>query len=289
MRAGPLAITRGAPGQLRHLDRMEGTDDVKPPVVILCGGKGTRLSEETGARPKPMVEIGRRPIVWHIMKHYAYYGFDRFVLALGYRGDQIKTYFYNYRITGSDFTITLDPSVEPEIHGRPQAESWQITCVDTGEDTLKGGRIKRLKAFIGDADRFHLTYGDGVADIDIAALDAFHIAHDGLGTVSAVRPPSRFGEMVIEGDRVRRFEEKPQLASGFINGGYFVFDRAFLDYLSPDEDCDLEFGALQKLAEDGALRVRPHEGFWQCMDTARERDYLEALWARGEAPWRVWE
>ncbi len=262
---------------------------MRPPVVILCGGKGTRISEETDVRPKPMVEIGRRPILWHIMKHYSHHGFDRFVLALGYRGDQIKTYFYHYRITAADFTITLDPAVEPEVHGRTGSESWRITCVDTGEDTLKGGRVKRLEQYLGDADRFHLTYGDGVSDMDLSALDDFHLAHGDVGTVSAVRPPSRFGEMVIEGDRVRHFEEKPQLTSGLINGGFFVFSRSFLDRLTPDDGCDLEFGALQTLADEGGLRVREHSGFWQCMDTVRERDYLERLWETGEAPWKVWE
>ncbi|TLM64556.1 MAG: glucose-1-phosphate cytidylyltransferase [Actinobacteria bacterium] len=201
----------------------------------------------------------------------------------------MKEYFYHYRITGSDFTVTLDPTVEPEIHTPAESEPWVITCVDTGEDTLKGGRVKRLEPYLADADRFHLTYGDGVSDIDVAALDAFHAGHDGEGTVSAVRPPSRFGEMVIEGDRVRHFEEKPQLTSGLINGGFFVFDRSFLGRLTDAEDCDLEFGALQDLAEEGGLRVRVHDGFWQCMDTARERDYLEGLWIKGQAPWKVWE
>lgn len=259
-----------------------------PPVVILCGGKGTRLREETDVRPKPMVEIGGRPILWHIMKGYARHGFNRFVLALGYKGEQIKSYFYHYRVTASDFTITLRPDVEPEIHSYATEDAWEVTCVDTGDETLKGGRIKRLERFL-DADRFHLTYGDGVSDIDIAALDAYHTGHDSTGTVTAVRPPSRFGEMVIEGDFVRHFEEKPQLGSGYINGGFFVFDRAFLDRLTPDADCDLEFGALDGLAADGGLRVHRHDGFWQCMDTVRERDYLERLWAEGQAPWKTWE
>jgi len=260
---------------------------VKPPVVILCGGKGTRLREETGIRPKPMVEIGGKPILWHIMKHYSHYGFDRFILALGYRGDYIKNWFYHYRIAASDFTITLDPSAEPKIHGTADKDAWEITCVDTGEETLKGGRIKRLEPFI-DSGRFHLTYGDGVSDIDIAALDDYHTSHDSLGTVSAVRPPSRFGEMIIDGDLVKCFEEKSQLASGIINGGYFVFDRGFLDYLTPAIDCDLEFGALQHLASGGQLRARRHDGFWQCMDNVRERDYLDSLWSENRAPWKVW-
>lgn len=259
---------------------------MKPPVVILCGGKGTRLSEETVARPKPMVEIGGKPILWHIMKHYSAHGHNRFVLALGYKGDYIKSWFYHYRLAGTDFTMTLDPDVAPVIHGGG-IEPWEITCVDTGEDTLKGGRIKRLEEFLTD-DVFHLTYGDGVSNVDLTALEAFHRGHGATGTVTGVRPPSRFGEMLLDGDVVRSFEEKPQLGSGTINGGYFVLDRSFLGHLSADEDCDFEFGPLQKLAADGQLRVHRHDGFWQCMDTARERDYLEGLWADGSAPWKVW-
>ena len=205
---------------------------MKPPVVILCGGKGTRLREETEIRPKPMVEIGGKPILWHVMKHYSHYGYNRFVLALGYKGDYIKNWFYNYRIAAADFTITLDPNVDPEVHGGGKIDPWEITCVDTGEETLKGGRIKRLADHLTD-DVFHLTYGDGVATVDIAALEEFHRSHDGMGTVSGVRPPSRFGELSIEGDKVVQFEEKPQLGTGVINGGYMVLDREFLDYLTP--------------------------------------------------------
>jgi glucose-1-phosphate cytidylyltransferase len=260
---------------------------LKPPVVILCGGKGTRLAEETVIRPKPMVEIGGKPILWHIMKHYSAQGFDHFVLALGYKADFIKNWFFHYRLTSSDFTITLDPDVPPVVHEGTQPDSWEITCVDTGEDTLKGGRIKRLESHLED-DVFMMTYGDGVADVDLDALLEFHRSHDGIATVTGVRPPSRFGEMLLDGDRVMSFEEKPQLAAGVINGGYFVFDRAFLDYLTSDESCDLEFGALQQVAADGGLRIFRHDGFWQCMDNVRERDYLEALWDAGEAPWKVW-
>jgi len=234
-----------------------------------------------------MVEIGGKPMLWHIMKTYASHGFDEFVLALGYKGDYIKDWFYHYRLTSNDFTITLDPGVDPVIHGSNQLDPWTITCVDTGEDTLKGGRIKRLEEHL-DGDVFMLTYGDGVADVDITKLLEFHNSHDAIATVTGVRPPSRFGEMLLDGDVVRSFEEKPQLASGVINGGYFVFDRAFLDYLAPAQDCDLEFGALQRLAAEGGLRVFRHEGFWQCMDNVRERDYLDALWSSGEAPWKVW-
>ncbi len=256
-------------------------------VVILCGGKGTRLAEETMVRPKPMVEIGGKPILWHIMKNYSAQGFDEFVLALGYKADYIKSWFHQYRLTASDFTITLDPGVDPVIHGGDVIDPWTITCVDTGEETLKGGRIARLAEHL-DGDRFMLTYGDGLADIDIRALLEFHQSHGKLGTVTGVRPPSRFGEMVLDGDKVRSFEEKPQLASGVINGGFFVFDPGFLDYLTTDEACDLEFGALQRLAADDELRVYRHDGFWQPMDNVRERDNLERLWTDGSAPWKAW-
>ncbi len=254
------------------------------PVVILCGGRGTRLREETEIKPKPMVEIGGRPILWHIMRCYSYYGFRRFVLPLGYRGELIKNYFYNYRISSNDFTLTLDPGHPIRFHPREDVHEWEITCVDTGLETLKGGRVKRLEPFL-DADRFHLTYGDGVSDVNIANLDKCHCSHDAIGTVTAVRPPSRFGELVIDGDTVESFVEKPQLESGFINGGFFVFDRKFLDYLTPDEDCDLEFGVLQKLSKAGELKVNRHTGFWQCMDNIREKEYLDKLWNSGNAPW----
>ncbi|TLM78026.1 MAG: glucose-1-phosphate cytidylyltransferase [Actinobacteria bacterium] len=258
-------------------------------VVILCGGKGTRLAEETGLRPKPMVEVGGMPLLWHIMKHYAAAGHTRFVLALGYKGDYIKSWFLHYRMAGSDLTITLDPKVEPVVHGGA-AEPWEVVLVDTGEESLKGARIKRLASHLT-GDRFHVTYGDGVGDVDIAALEASHVASGATGTITGVRPPSRFGELAIEGDRVVRFEEKPQLAEGgsYINGGFMVFERAFLDRLTTDESCDLEFGALQDLAADGGLGVWRHDGFWQCMDTVRDRDYLERRWAAGDAPWKTWE
>lgn len=256
-------------------------------VVILCGGKGTRLAEETSIRPKPMVEIGGRPILWHIMKSYGAAGFNEFVLALGYKADYIKDWFHHYRLTAADFTITLDPGVDPVIHGGPQPEPWTVTLVDTGEDTLKGARIARVAEHLG-GERFMVTYGDGLADVDLQKVLAFHEAHGKLGTVTGVRPPSRFGEMVLDGDRVVSFEEKPQLATGLINGGYFVFEPGFLDYLTTDEDCDLEFGALQRLAEDGEMHMYRHDGFWQCMDNVRERDYLEGLWRDGKAPWKAW-
>lgn len=210
-------------------------------VIILCGGKGTRLSEETELKPKPMVEIGDMPILWHIMKIYSYYGFKRFILALGYKGDHIKQYFYNYRITRSDFRLVLNPQTEAEYLGNSDEMDWDITFVDTGQDTLKGGRIKRIEKYI-ESDLFHLTYGDGVCNIDLKKLVAFHKSHGYIGTVSAVHPPSRFGEMVLEGESVLEFEEKPQTDRGYINGGFFVFDKEMLSYLTDNENCDFEFG-----------------------------------------------
>ena len=259
---------------------------MKPPVVILCGGKGTRLGEETASRPKPMVEIGGRPILWHIMKIYSHYGFQRFILALGYRGDDIKSYFYNFRVTSSDFTLDMKPEGLLEYHNRSDESSWEITFVDTGLNTLKGGRIKRLEPYI-EGDLFHLTYGDGVGNIDIDALQRFHLSHDRIGTLTAVRPPSRFGEILLEGDSVLSFTEKPQLHTGYINGGFFVFDRAFLERLSTDEDCDFEFGPLEVLAEEGGLKAYKHDEFWQCMDNVREKDYLNKLWDDRQAPWNL--
>ena len=241
--------------------KLNGTTD----VVILCGGMGTRLREETDIKPKPMVEIGGKPILWHIMKHYSQHGLSRFVLALGYKGDLVKEYF-----------------------SRPQDEKWEVVCVDTGPDTLKGGRVKRLEPHIK-SNRFHLTYGDGVSDIDLSGLESFHRKTGKTGTVSAVRPPSRFGELLIDGDMVKEFEEKPQLTTGHINGGYFIFEKRFLDYLTTDEKCDLEFGALQKLAREGELSAYKHEGYWQCMDNVRDMEYLNKLWQGDNPPWKTWK
>lgn len=256
-------------------------------VIILCGGKGSRLSEETVLKPKPMIEIGGKPILWHIMKHYSYYGYHRFILALGYKGEYVKNYFYNYRIFSNDFTIEMHPEKEPQIHGLSDESHWEITLVDTGLNTLKGGRIKRLERYVK-SDNFHLTYGDGISSVNLSELEEFHIKHGKIGTVTGVHPPSRFGEMVIEGDNVIYFEEKPQLSTGIINGGFFVFNRKFFDYLTSDDKCDFEFGPLQKIASEKELKVFKHDGFWQCMDTIRERNYLNSLWESGAPPWKVW-
>jgi len=257
-------------------------------VVILCGGKGTRLSEETVEKPKPMVEIAGKPILWHIMKHYSHLGCHRFILALGYKSEYIKNYFYNYRLFSSDFTLDMHPQKDPLIHAVGQESHWEITFVDTGLNTLKGGRIKRIEKYLL-SDVFHLTYGDGVSNVDINALERFHEAHGKIGTITGVHPPSRFGEMIIDGDTVRRFEEKPQLSAGIINGGFFVFDRRVFSYLDAGEGCDFEFGPLQRIADDGQLKAYKYDGFWQCMDTVRDRDYLNRLWETGNPPWKTWE
>jgi glucose-1-phosphate cytidylyltransferase len=258
-------------------------------VLILCGGKGTRLSEETENKPKPMVEIGGMPILWHIMKIYSHYGYNRFILALGYKGDQIKQYFYNYRITGADFSLKLDPTHDVEYLNHATEKHWEIVFVDTGEETLKGGRIKRLEKYIK-TDQFHLTYGDGIGDINIDKLVDFHNSHGCIGTVTAVRPPSRFGELNIGDDNtILSLEEKPQMGKGLINGGFFVFDKSMLSYLTEDENCDFEFGPLQQIAETGQLKAYKHDGFWQCMDNVRERDYLDKHVKNNTAPWLIWE
>lgn len=257
-------------------------------VVILCGGKGTRLSEETSLKPKPMVEIGGKPILWHIMKHYSHYGYHRFILALGYKAEYIKSYFYNLRLLASDFTLTMHPEALPCFHCVINESHWEITFVDTGLNTLKGARIKRIEKYV-QSDIFHLTYGDGVSSVDVSELERFHCKHGKTGTVTGVHPPSRFGEMILAGDTVVHFEEKPQLSTGIINGGFFVFNRKIFDYLSVNDLCDFEFGPLQSLASNGELNVYRYDGFWQCMDTIRDRDYLNKLWDSGSPPWKTWE
>lgn len=256
-------------------------------VVILCGGKGSRLSEETVTKPKPMVEIGDMPILWHIMKIYSSFGYNRFILALGYKASFIKEYFYNFRISQSDFSLNLNPETQPVFFNKPVDTDWDITFVDTGLETLKGGRIKRLEKYIK-SDSFHLTYGDGVSDINISELVKFHRSHDVMGTVTAVHPPSRFGEMVIDDESVTNFDEKPQMHTGYINGGFFIFDKKVLEYLTPDEDCDFEFGPLQEIVKNKQLKAFKHNGFWQPMDNIRERNFLDNLVRTNKAPWIKW-
>jgi len=256
-------------------------------VVILAGGMGTRLREETEYRPKPMVEIGGKPILWHIMKRYASYGLTEFVICLGYKGEIIKEYFYHYELLNNDFTIEFGEQKQVTIHNHHPEQGWRMTLADTGDQALKGARLKRIERYI-DGDVFMMTYGDGVANIDLAALFAFHRRHGKLATVTGVNPAARFGELKIHGDRVERFREKPTNETGFISGGFFVFQRAIFDYLVDDDRCDLEVGPLDELALAGELMVYKHPGFWACMDTLRDVEYLNALWQQGQAAWKCW-
>ena len=259
-------------------------------AIILCGGQGTRLREQTEARPKPMVEIGGRPILWHIMKSYAHYGITDFVLCLGYKGDMIKDYFLNYEVRNSDCTITLGASIPVEIHYRQHDEDgWRVTLADTGEDTMTGARIKRASRFLEPDDQlFCVTYGDGLIDVDMGNALEFHRSHKGLATITGVRPPSRFGELRHDHGRALCFSEKPQVSDGLINGGYFILGRPFLDYLSEDRGCVLEGEPLETCVKQGLLYVYEHRGNWQCMDTYRDWLQLDQLWNSGKAFWKVW-
>ena len=256
-------------------------------VVILCGGLGTRLREETEFRPKPMVEIGGKPILWHTMKIYTHYGYKDFILCLGYKGEIIKEYFYNYELINNDFTIELGDDRDIEIHSDHGEKGWRITLADTGDKALKGARLKRVEKYI-DGDQFMMTYGDGVANIDIHSLLVFHRTHGKLATVTGISPASRFGELKIKGNQVESFSEKPRTSSGLINGGFFVFEKGIFDYLSANDNCDLEIGPLEEIARKGQLMVYKHRGFWACMDTLRDMDYLNKLWSENKAFWKVW-
>lgn len=255
-------------------------------VVILAGGRGSRLAEETSVRPKPMVEIGGQPMLWHIMNIYAAAGITDFTIALGYLGEVIKEYFLHFHAINNDLSIDLG-SGETTIRRRDEGLDWQVDLVDTGSATMTGGRIKRLDGQLGDGDTFLLTYGDGVADVDVAAAVDFHRSHGRLATVTAVRPPARFGGLGLEGDRVTAFAEKPQAGGGWINGGFFVLDRRVLRYIDGDESI-FEREPLERLAADGQLMAFKHDGFWQPMDTLREKQMLDEMWRRGDAPWKVW-
>jgi glucose-1-phosphate cytidylyltransferase len=257
--------------------------DARIPVVILCGGFGTRLSEQTEVRPKPLVEIGGRPILWHIMKHYARYGFTEFVLALGYKGDLIKRYFLDYHAVGRDLTISLvDGQVVPINNS---VEPWTVHLVDTGEATLTGGRLRQLQPLVGNGT-FMLTYGDGVGNVCLDQLLAFHRSRGGLATLTAVRPPARFGALEFDGDQIRHFKEKSTLHEGWINGGFFVVEPRALTYIK--DDVMWEHAPMETLAAEGHLFAYRHEDFWQCMDTLRDLRYLEGLWDAGRAPWKTW-
>lgn len=256
-------------------------------VVILCGGFGTRLREETVFRPKPMVQIGERPILWHIMKYYASFGHREFVLSLGYKGDLIKEYFWRYELMNNDVTLELGKPESVHIHQAHEEAGWKITLAHTGLEALKGARLLRVQRHVK-GDTFLMTYGDGVSDVNLDELVAFHRSHGRLATVTGINPTSRFGELRMEGSEVRSFAEKPQVANSLVNGGYFVFDRRVFDYLEDKDSCDLEVGALEQIARDGQLMAWKHLGNWACMDTERDRTYLEKLWGTGAAFWKRW-
>lgn len=265
---------------------MNKAENIK--VVILCGGRGTRLREETEIRPKPLVEIGSRPILWHIMKIYSHYGFKDFVLCLGYKGELIKEYFLNYEAMNNDFTINLGNRSNIIFHNSHLEKDWNVTLVDTGLLTQTGSRIKKIEEHIS-ADTFMVTYGDGLGNIDILKLLDFHEKNKGIGTLTGVHPSSRFGELLVKEKRVVKFNEKPLVSQGFINGGFFIFNKKFFRYLESNESCVLEHEPLGRLSAEGELAVYKHDGFWQCMDTQRELDILNELWKRGKAPWKVWK
>jgi glucose-1-phosphate cytidylyltransferase len=254
-------------------------------LIILAGGLGTRISEETSSRPKPMVEIGGKPILWHILKIYSSHGINDFIICCGYKGYMIKEYFANYFLHMSDITFDMANN-KMEVHQR-NAESWKVTLVDTGEDTMTGGRLKRVSEYVKNEESFCLTYGDGVSDVNITELIAFHKSQNVKATLTATIPPGRFGALDIKGHMVKSFREKPQGDGSMINGGFFVLSPHVLDYLVNDQTI-WEREPLERLAEDGDLAAFKHSGFWQPMDTLRDKQYLEQLWQSGEAPWKVW-
>lgn len=253
-------------------------------VVILAGGLGTRLSEETTLKPKPMVEIGGNPILWHIMKHYSSFGFNEFVICLGYRGYCVKEYFSNYFLHNSDVTFDLRNN-KLAVHSN-EAESWQVTLIDTGLNTMTGGRLKRIAPHI-DSENFCLTYGDGLSNINISSLVSFHEKHGKLATITSVQPPGRFGSLEVEENRVVGFTEKPHGEGGWINGGFFVLNKKVFELIE-DDTTVWEQEPLRGLSQNGQLMAYFHKGFWQPMDTLREKYYLEKLWNSGEAPWKMW-
>jgi glucose-1-phosphate cytidylyltransferase len=256
-------------------------------VVIFCGGLGTRLREETEFRPKPMVPVGERPILWHIMKIYAHYGHRDFILCLGYKGEVIKEYFRNYQWNTSDVTLQLGARPQVKYHNRHDEEDWKVTLVDTGQATMTGGRLKRVLPFI-EEDTFLLTYGDGVTDSNIQKSIAVHKAQKKLVTITAVQPAGRFGDLKLRGGVVEGFNEKAEKEKGFINGGFFVMNKRIGKYLT-DDQCILEQEPMNRLAAEGQIAAHIHTGFWQCMDTFREQQLLTNLWNSGKAPWKVWQ
>ena len=259
------------------------------PVAILCGGKGTRLREETEFRPKPIINVGEKPIIWHIMKTYAHYGFKDFFLCLGYKGEIIRDYFFNYDWNHSDVKLELGSKKVTKLENNHDEEDWRIWLIDTGQETMTGGRLKRLSSYMEKtgSDIFLATYGDGVCNVNIAEVVAFHRSHGKLATMTAVRPASRFGELMIEDDLVTSFNEKPAISEGWINGGYFVLDRKVLDFIEGDSTV-FEAQPLKILSDMGELAVYQHDGFWQCMDTYRELELLNNLYNSGKAQWKIW-
>lgn len=259
------------------------------PVVILCGGMGTRLREASEKLPKPLVDIGGKPILWHVMKTYSHYGFRRFILCLGYKSELIRRYFLDYREHANDFTLSLAEDAAPKWHSSGVVEDWEITFVDTGLLSGTGARVRRVRDYL-DTDVFMLTYGDGIGAVDLDQVLRAHREGGRIGTVTGVHPASRYGEMHVEGDRVSEFNEKPTLATGWVSGGFFAFNREMVDtYLDDDPGLLLEHAPLRRLAADGQLTINPHEGFWMGMDTFRDWTELNQRWDSGDAPWKVWE
>lgn len=256
-------------------------------VIILAGGYGTRLGEMTKDIPKPMALIGDKPIIWHIMKIYSHYGYNDFILSLGYKHQLIKEFFCHYDTHTNDFAVNLGTNKIENLNTHNEV-NWRVMLVNTGLNTLKGARIKRLEKYLDD-DLTMCTYGDGVADINIKALVEFHKSHGKMVTITGVRPPSRFGEVTTAGDKVLSFSEKPQSSTGLINGGFIIFDNRLLGYLSEDENCDLEYGAFEKIAKEGELMVYRHTGQWECVDTERDFKHLNKIWEANEAFWKVWK
>lgn len=263
-------------------------DPSKVPVFVLCGGFGTRLKEETELRPKPMIPVGNHPILWHIMQTYSHYGFRRFVLCLGYKAEVIKSYFLSYASLNSDFSVNLRKN-EVTVHSVDHDQDWDVTLAFTGDRAMTGSRVAQAaERYLGQAEHFAVTYGDGLTDADLGRELAFHLEHGRVGTVLAARLPSRFGELKLDGTLVTHFEEKPEAVDSYINGGYFLFRRQFLTYLSKDESCVLERTPLTRLTADQQLAVFKHPGYWACMDTQRDREQLTRLWESGAPPWKVW-
>ena len=254
-------------------------------IIILCGGMGTRLREETQFMPKPMVEIGNRPILWHIMKHFSVFGFDKFILCLGYRGDSIRRYFLEYGVMNADIAVAIDNGKVRHLRNGRDELQGEVILADTGALTGTGGRIKKAEGYV-EGDTFLATYGDGLSDVDIRKLVDFHLQHGKIATMTGVRPMTRFGQLIVTDELAVGFQEKPQLDRGWVNGGFFVFSRKIFDYL--DEECTLEREPLERLAAEGQLAVYQHEGYWRCMDTYREMKALEEEWQSGKPGWKTW-